>query len=108
MVANRCILGWCPVAACWSIIENACDTRECVVQEYVPPHYPPGAAEPDTDPIWIAFVIRGRYAGGLVPLLSARDYPGITTGTSMADSRNGDESVRLVPTAKDFERTEAR
>jgi hypothetical protein len=95
-------LGWCPVAACCSIIENACDTRDWVVQEYVPLQYPTGAAEPepDTDPIWIAFVIRGRYAGGLVPLLSARDYPGMTTATSMADSRNGDESVRLAPSPR--------
>jgi hypothetical protein len=104
-------LGWCtPVVAWCSIIENACDTRDWVVQEYVSPQYPPGAAEPepDTDPIWSAFVIRGRCAGGLVPPLSARDYPGITTATSMAGSRNGDENVRLAPIAKDFELKEAK
>jgi hypothetical protein len=108
-------LGRCTPAAAWrGIVENACETGDWVVQEYLPPQYPPGTAEPepDTDPIWSAFVIRGRYAGGLVRLLGAHDYPDTTaeigTVTSMADSRNGDENVRLAPIAMDFELTEAK
>lgn len=104
-------LGWCTPHAAWrSIIESACDTGDWVVQEYLPPRYPPGVAgsEPDTDPIFSAFVVRGRYAGGLLRLLGAHDYPEITSATTMAESRNGDDKVRLAAIVDDFELEEAK
>lgn len=104
-------LGCCTPAAAWrDIVENACDTGDWVVQEYLPPQYPPGAwdSEPAVDPIWSAFVVRGRYAGGLVRLLGADDYPNIATATSMAESPNGDDHVRLAPIATNFELKEAK
>ncbi|WP_136622962.1 hypothetical protein [Mycobacterium pseudokansasii] len=99
-----------PPAAWRGIIENACDTGDWVIQEYLPPQYPPGVpgADADIDPIWSAFVLDGRYAGGLVRLLDADDYPDIAAATSMADSRNGDDNVRLAPIATNFELKEAK
>lgn len=96
-------LGWCTPTARWGdLVAAACAAGDWVVQEFLPPEYPPGVvpAEPDTHPVWGAFVVGGRYAGGLVRLLGAHDYD----GTSMADSPNGDDHVRLVPVAnKDFD-----
>ncbi|KZS83742.1 hypothetical protein B4U45_02305 [Mycobacterium persicum] len=97
--------------AAWrGLVENACDTGDWVVQEYLAPQWPPGASQtgPALDPIWSAFVLRGRYAGGLVRLLGVDDYPDISTATSMAESRNSDNNVRLAPIATNFELKEAK
>jgi hypothetical protein len=94
-------LGRCTPAPVWrDSVASACATGDWIVQEFLPPEYPPGAvpAEPDTHPVWGVFVVGDRYAGGLVRLLGEHDYPSAGAApTSMADSRNGDDHVRLVP-----------
>jgi hypothetical protein len=94
-------LGRYTPAGVWrDLVASACASGDWVVQEFLPPEYPPvvSPAEPGTHPVWGAFVVGGRYAGSLVRLLGAHDYHGDGPApTSVATSHNGDDHVRLVP-----------
>ncbi|WP_239376930.1 hypothetical protein [Frankia sp. Cj5] len=93
-------LGWCTPPEQWAeLVARAVAAGDWVVQQYLPPEYPPGTrgAGAGTHPVWGAFVVGGRYASGWARVLRADGYQWPHGApTSMADSPNGDDRVPLA------------